>query len=146
MRTTQSLLGAGVVFLAVLTTSFTTFAADDGRSKLIGTWQGVVVDGDAQKQGTVRFRIKELVITADKISAQDQTGRSMGEGTYKVDLAKRTIETTGLSGQYTGKTYLGIISLDGNKLVWCAGNPGRPRPTEFKTKAPDAFLMILTKK
>src|SRR5262245_8433388 len=63
MRTTHSLLGAGVVFLAIFTTSFTTYAADDGRSKLIGTWQGVVVDGDLQKQGTARFRIKELVIT-----------------------------------------------------------------------------------
>ena len=57
------------------------------RKKLIGTWEGYLVDGDGSQASQRRQKINELVITADRISAKDGRSVSMGQGNYKLGAA-----------------------------------------------------------
>ncbi len=87
-----------------------------------------------------------MTITGDRIRAKDPA-RDMGTGTYRLDATTHpgTLDTEGIDGPTRGKRYLGIYQLDGDTLRWCVGNPGRPRPTEFRTRTGDQRLMVLTR-
>lgn len=117
---------------------------------LIGTWEGWVVEGDGSKDSQRRQRVGELVITAAQINAKDGRNGSMGTGTYKLGTAgaAKTIDATGTAGQPSGKTFLGIYQVSGDKLKWCSGNDrAKTRPMEFKTNVGNGhFLMVLTRK
>src|SRR5438045_1309271 len=89
-------------------------AAADDRRALLGTWSGALPH---DPDGSI-----ELTITADKISGRNaRTGRSLGEGAYKIDPEHHTLDATklALSGR-DGKLYRGLYSLTGNSLQWCA--------------------------
>ncbi|MEW6303920.1 MAG: TIGR03067 domain-containing protein [Verrucomicrobiota bacterium] len=140
-------LCASLSALASTSTAQTSDAAE--RKRLAGTWEGWVVDSDGSSQTHRRQRISELVIAADKITAKDGGGVSMGQGTYRLDPARRMIDATGTMGRVQGKTYKGIYVLQGDTLKWCSANdnPRSQRPTEFRTRPSDGqFLMILTRK
>ena len=136
---------------AVLGFADPVLAADSSAAdfkKIEGVWQGAAVDGDGSKPGSARARISELVITAEKITAKDGQGNSLGEGTFKLGRNGNvvTIDASGTAGQTRGKQYLGILIVEGDTLKWCSANPNRPRPAQFRTTPPDAFLMVLTRK
>jgi uncharacterized protein (TIGR03067 family) len=139
-----------IAVVAILGLAQTVRAAEapPEHKKFMGVWQGAAVDGDGSKPGSARARIGEMVITEDKITAKDPHGNSMGEGTYKLGKNgnQLIIDTTATKGQLVGKSYQGILQLDGDNLKWCSNNPGKPRPTAFRTTPPDAYLMILTRK
>jgi len=120
------------------------------RAKLIGTWEGWIVDGDGSQKSQQRQRVSELVITETEISAKDGGGRSMGKGTYRIGGtgAVRTMDNTGNGGPTMGKSFMGIYKIEGDTLKWCSGNDrARTRPMELKTNTGTShFLMILTKK
>lgn len=118
------------------------------RQKLVGVWAGGVVEGDGSKEGSTRVVVSELVITADKITAKNDKGASLGEGTYKLGEAGglKTIDAIGTGGPTQWKSYAGIYKLEGDKLLWCSGTPGKPRPTFFKSEPSNGFLMIVTRK
>jgi uncharacterized protein (TIGR03067 family) len=72
-------------------------------------------------------------------------------GNFKVDPSKtpKTMDlaVTGGRGQpadrYSGKTSLGIYEVDGDKLKWCACEPGRDeRPQQFNPDA-DGHIYVL---
>ncbi len=137
----------GLLFGAL---TLTTPAADSSADlkKLLGTWEGAAVDGDGSRPGSARARISELVITAEKITAKDGQGNPLGEGTFTLgkEGAMLTIDANGTGGQTRGKFYKGILLLEGDQLKWCSGNPGKNRPTQFRSTPPEAFLMVLTRK
>lgn len=145
MKTKLVLLGC---LLGALT--FTASAADNSADlkKLLGTWEGAAVEGDGSRPGSERARISELVVTPEKITAKDGRGNSLGEGTFVLGKsgAMLTIDASGTGGQTRGKFYRGILLLEGDTLKWCSGNPGKNRPTQFRSTPPDAFLMVLKRK
>lgn len=112
---------------------------------LIGEWEGQMMDGDGSNPGQRRMNIS-LMITDKKITATGGRGETMGDGTYKV--SGKHLDTTGTSGQYQGKKYLGLFSIEGDTLKWCSGNDkARTRPAALKTNTKDGhFLMVLTRK
>lgn len=123
-------------------------AVDEARGKLIGTWEGAVVDGDAARPGGVRHTIRELVVSADQISARDGDGRSLGTGTYVLgkEGVHSTITATAIDGPGRGQQMAGIYRIEGDTLLWCSANNGNPRPTEFRTKTTGAYLLVLKRK
>ena len=131
---------------AVGTATATTVAAGDNRD-IIGVWEGALVRDDGSNPGQRQMNMS-LTITADKITSTGQG--TLGEGTYKIAGSRgkvRHIDATGTSGQYSGKHYEGIFTIEGNTLKWCSGNPGSPRPSELKTNPKSgSFLMVLTRK
>ncbi|NBV22317.1 MAG: TIGR03067 domain-containing protein [Proteobacteria bacterium] len=116
--------------------------------KLLGVWEGAAVEGDGSRPGSARAKISELVITPEKITAKDGQGNPLGEGTFTLGKTGTmlTIDANGTGGQTRGKFYQGILLFDGDTLKWCSGNPGKARPTQFRSTPPDAFLMVLTRK
>jgi uncharacterized protein (TIGR03067 family) len=127
----------------------TPLRADDpaDRRALSGNWEGFIAEPRGERPGPVRF--SEIRITPERIRGTQGDGRDMGEGTYQLGVAGtvRTLDSTGLSGEPRGKTFLGIYEIRGDTLRWCVANPGKPRPTEFASRPSSGqFLMVLTRK
>jgi uncharacterized protein (TIGR03067 family) len=119
------------------------------RKNLEGTWQGFVVDGAGEQADRGPVQLTEVVITAEKITAKDAKGVSLGEGTYKLDVSQNpaAIDSVGTTGQARNKTYQGIFELKGDTLKWCVANPGKPRPSAFvTTPGGGQFLLVLRRK
>jgi uncharacterized protein (TIGR03067 family) len=119
--------------------------ATSENSELTGKWEGYVTMGDGPSQRRMNITLK---IAADKITSSGAGGA--GEGTYHIAPGNgdfQNIDSTGTAGMYRGKLYDGIFTLEGNTLKWCAGDPGKGRPTALRTN-PQAghFLMVLTRK
>lgn len=121
-------------------------AAD--KKDYLGQWEGHLTDGDGSNPGQRRMNIS-LTITEKQIVSHGQ-GNLMGEGTYKVSGSSaklRRIDATGTAGQYQGKEYEGIFTVEGDTLKWCAANPGKGRPTALRTNTGAGhFLMVLKRK
>lgn len=120
-------------------------AGAENKKDYLGQWEGHVTDGDGSNPGQRRMNIT-LIITEEKITSGGQ-GNITGEGKYKVSggSAKlRRLDATGTAGQYQGKLYEGIFTVEGDTLKWCAGNPGKGRPSALKTNTGAGhFLMVL---
>ena len=58
------------------------------------------------------------------------------KGIFKLDATRqpKAIDFTDTFGADAGKTFLAIYSLDGDRLIFCAGDAGQERPMEFRTK------------
>jgi uncharacterized protein (TIGR03067 family) len=119
-------------------------AADRDRDQLVGTWQGFVVEGRGANPNDGPVKI-EVVITRDRITARDlRADKSLGEGTYKLDSAKKLkeIDATGSVSGRRSRTFLGIYEIEGDTLKWCADNVGKGRPAEFLSQR-GQYLLIL---
>ena len=96
----------------------------DDAAKLNGKWRAEL-DG---KKITLEFAKDNFTIDFDG---------KMFKGTVKVDPKKKPKEMDftikeGGNDMYTGKKALAIYEFDGDKLKWCASEPGKDkRPTEF---------------
>src|SRR3954462_7745004 len=53
------------------------------------------------------------------------------EGTFELDASPNTIDWTDTMGADAGKTLPAIYSLEGDRFIFIAAEPGAPRPTEF---------------
>jgi uncharacterized protein (TIGR03067 family) len=122
-------------------------AADEAeREKLIGVWQGFVVEGRGENpdRGVVKLT---LTIKEGQMTATGKDGvEDLGEGTYEVNFASdpRGLDATRKKPNGRGETHEGIYALDGDILKWCVTNGRSKRPEEFVTK-PGAgqFLLVL---
>ena len=120
----------------------------DPKKEILGIWEGFMADADGTRHGDIK-----LEITADTITASNpQGGQLMGAGTYKLSgMTNKTkrMDAKGTSGQFAGKNYEGIFTIEGKTLKWCSANdnPRSKRPTTLKTNVQAGqFLMILEKK
>jgi uncharacterized protein (TIGR03067 family) len=121
-------------------------AEADVKKEILGTWEGFMANDDGSPQGFIKLEITEETITA----SNPRGGQIMGTGTYKISGVTnktRRIDARGTSGQYKGKDYEGIFSIDGKTLKWCSANDRSKRPRDLKTDVRSgAFLMVLERK
>jgi uncharacterized protein (TIGR03067 family) len=110
------------------------------RQKVLGVWSG---GRPGDPKGSI-----ELVITPTEISGRNaRTGKSLGTGTYELDPAQKTIDARGLENPVRGRTYLGLYSIEGNTLKWCANSRSKKRPKDLVHRPDrDQWLMILERK
>ena len=118
-------------------------AAD--RKMLVGEWQGAIMGADGSKHMDLSLSIGE-----NKIKSSGGRGHQRdGEGTYRISGGTPKlwhIDGTGTAGLYRGKSYLGVLSIEGDTLKWCSAEPGRTRPTALKSDARYShYLMVLTR-
>jgi uncharacterized protein (TIGR03067 family) len=124
------------------------FPADDVTSKdLQGTWKGARFTegaGENAAQGVkVEFTFKDATLVGRKDS-----GVVIGEATFTLAENGKNIDATGTAGGYKGKSYPGILKLEGDKLYWCvAGAAGKDqkRPGSFVASPGSCYLIVLTR-
>lgn len=123
-------------------------AEPDVKKEILGTWEGYMADADGSRHGDIK-----LEITPDTITATNPRGGAlMGAGTYRISGGTnklKRIDAKGTSGQFQGKDYEGVFSIDGKTLKWCSANdnPNSKRPNDLKTDVrAGQFLMVLEKK
>ena len=75
-------------------------------------------------------------------------GQTVLKAKFTLDPTKKvkTIDYTIAEGANEGKTQLGIYELDGDTLKFCYAQPGKDRPTEFKTAAESGRTISVWKK
>jgi uncharacterized protein (TIGR03067 family) len=114
---------------------------------LVGQWESFVSQGDGSNP---QQRIARMSLTITPGHVNSTGAGTIGDGTYRISGGAgklHYIDSTGTGGQYAGKQYQGIFSIEGNTLKWCAGDPGRGRPNSLRTNpAAGYFLMVLTRK
>lgn len=117
----------------------------DAKQQLLGTWRGFMAAPDGSPHGEI-----QLVITENEITAS-RGQQVMGAGTYSIssgDSKVQRIDGEGRSGQFAGKKYEGIFSVEGKTLKWCSANenPRSKRPDKLQTDTQaGVFLMVLEK-
>ena len=124
--------------------------ADEGITlkDLQGTWKGArFTEGDGSNATggvKVEFTFKDNTLVGRKESTAP-----IGEATFTLSADGKSIDATGTSGGYRNKSYLGILKLDGDKLIWCTTGSGAKdpkRPAGFTANPGNAqYLIVLTK-
>src|SRR5580765_5870566 len=83
------------------------------RKNMLGTWRG-----GFPNEKTPQY---ELIITEEKISGTNlRDGRSLGEGSWVLDIEKHTIDATMTSPRKS--LFLGTYALEGDNLKWVSDN------------------------
>ena len=106
--------------------------------KFQGTWKQIAYERDGvtepldDEQGwepRTTFTGATFIVTlAD--------GRTAIKGTFTLDPSRepKAVDYTDTFGEDAGKTFLAIYSLEGDRLIFCAADAERQRPTEFRTR------------
>lgn len=111
-------------------------AAGDARN-IVGVWKGGM---PGEPSGSM-----ELTITPERITGRNpRNGESLGEGTYQLDPARKTIDVVRVEKFGRGRTYVGLYSLEGGTLKWASNSRGKQRPKDLRHRPErDQFLMVL---
>ncbi|MBY0524575.1 MAG: TIGR03067 domain-containing protein [Gemmataceae bacterium] len=118
----------------------------DDSEKLQGVWKVMSAERNGKKQPDDELKGLRLTFKADKIVFKDNDKEQ--EATYKLDPDKKpkAIDLVVKVGDKT-ETIPGIYQLNGDDLKICAaGEPGKPRPTEFATRPATGTGLILLKR
>jgi uncharacterized protein (TIGR03067 family) len=122
------------------------------RDKLQGTWSTVTLVNDGntvvdEKTPPKPGPATKLVYDANKwlIKVGDKT---VASGIFKIDSTKKPKEIDILddSGVKNDKTKLGIFEVDGDTYKFCLAPAGKPRPSEFTSKAGSGHSLGLSKR
>jgi uncharacterized protein (TIGR03067 family) len=130
-----------VMALALATGMFTQQGKEStGAAALQGTWSIASINGQSPQDGAA-----PLTLSFDGDKYSQAVGTDVNErGSFKVDSAKKpmTIDLTIMEGDDAGKTQLGIVEVDGDKVQICFAMPGATeRPADFTAK--EGVLMVL---
>lgn len=140
------LFTVSILSLAVATDAQT---AKEDFAKLDGTWVGGVRSpgGKSKTGGATMVQISELTIKSGRVTAcKDGKGLNLGScDSLALNPANKTMDATGKTKNHTG-VFQGIYRINGDKLEWCASNPGIARPKDFFTTAQVQFHMIFDRK
>ena len=116
---------------------------------LEGTWKGArFTEGkgeDLDKGVKLEFTFKENALVGRK-----ESKALIGEATFKLSADGKEIDATGTSGAYRGKSYLGIIKVEGDTMYWCSSGTAAgkepKRPSGFTADPGSAFYLIVLKR
>lgn len=121
---------------------------EDVAKSLQGAWSGeryTEGDGKGGARGEkVEFSFKDGVLRGFKGS-----GSLIGEATYALSEGGKALDASGTTGGYRGKTYLGLLKIEGDTLTWCVnGTAGkdRKRPGGFNADPGSAVYLIVLKR
>jgi uncharacterized protein (TIGR03067 family) len=121
-------------------------------ARLQGTWVTVSLVNDGktpvdEKTPPKKGPITKLVYEGNKwlVKVGDKT---VATGTFKVDPTKspKEIDIMDESGMTNARTKLAIYELDGDTYTYCIAPAGKPRPTEFTSKAGSGHALIVSKR
>ena len=97
----------------------------------------------APKDGEKMIKVK-LIVAGEKYTVFfDET--KVADVTFKLDETKKpkTLDAKPSAGDFKDKVQPGIYQLDGDELKVVFTEPGKDRPTEFKTRAKTEEVMVV---
>lgn len=111
-----------------------------------GTWRFASILMGGQELPADLLKASRMVLKGDTFEVTDATATY--RGTYAVDpLAQpRTIDIRFTEGPDAGDHLQGIYQLEGDTYTVCLGLPGKPRPTEFASKAGTGHVLEVLKR
>ena len=138
-RLTIALVIAGVVLGTTVSRAVDTAA-------LQGTWSGVrFSDGtgaDPSKGVKLELTFKDNHVTGRRLPEGD-----LGTGDVALSNDGKNIDAVGTSKKSKGKSYQGIIKVEGDTLLWCvATGENQQRPAEFSADPAKKSYLIIVKR
>jgi uncharacterized protein (TIGR03067 family) len=115
-------------------------SADDLK-KMAGTWKTTLheADGKTATKDEIEKTQGKLVVKADKYDVFFGD-KAIDEGTIKLDASKKPRQIDAITKK--GGTMKGIYKIDGDKMTVCFAQPGKDRPTEFKTQKGTGQMLL----
>ena len=110
-------------------------AAAKEMEKFQGTWRQIAHERDGVTDPPdERSWDPRVTFAGDTFEVTLADGTTAIRGTYQLDPTRepKAVDWTDTFGPDAGKTFLAIYVLDGDRLVFCAADEGRERPTEFR--------------
>jgi uncharacterized protein (TIGR03067 family) len=119
--------------------------------KLRGTWLAVslVNDGKTLVDDKTPPKDPATKLAYDGTKWMIKVGdKTVAAGIFKIDATKtpKEIDILDESGMKNDKTKLGIYELDGDTYKFCLAPAGKPRPTEFTSKAGSGHSLGVSKR
>jgi uncharacterized protein (TIGR03067 family) len=115
-------------------------------ANLAGVWKVVSAeregDADAGFKGVQITFLKDGTFKVKAVKTREETG------TYKLDPETniKSIDYILNYGPNKGKLLKGIYAFEGDALKLCRSEPGKDRPTEFKTKEGSSRLLLVMRR
>jgi uncharacterized protein (TIGR03067 family) len=105
-----------------------------------------LVSGERDGRALPPDRIHNTVVrfTADSVVVTDRDDKQTYAATYKLDAGRSPwrITMTATAAPNSGETAEGLIEKDGDTVRLIYALPGRPAPTDFRTK-PGELLFVM---
>lgn len=116
------------------------------QKKFEGTWRFASLKIEGQDFPEAAFKNARLVLKDHKHTYTN--GGPPARGVYVVDPASKpkTIDVSFSDGPEKGKTLHGIYELEGDTYKLCIALGGKPRPTEFASKAGSGHVLEVLKR
>ncbi|GBD37731.1 hypothetical protein HRbin36_02867 [bacterium HR36] len=129
--------------MAVWASVIASVELDSDHERLQGIWVGQVgrLDAKGRFQGEGYI---EIVFQGNSITGWKRGHEWLGEGTFSLDPAKKTIDVRGVKGDYRER-YLGTYELRGDELRW-ATTRGGPRRAKLPPDNEDDVVLVLRRK
>jgi uncharacterized protein (TIGR03067 family) len=121
-------------------------AVAEELAKFEGTWTFASMEFEGQEIPGKDLAGHLIILKGNEFAAK--TGEGTTKGTFQVDptASPKTIDVTMGDGPEKGKTLLGIYTLTADTYRVSLAAPGKPRPTEFVSKAGSGNAVELLKK
>jgi uncharacterized protein (TIGR03067 family) len=116
-------------------------------ASLNGVWRGDRFS-DGKGEEPAKGVQLEIVFQDNQVKANRLPDGAIGEATFTLSEQGTEIDAVGTSRTYKGKTYLGIIKLDGDTLYWCSGSvlKDQKRPATFEADPKQQSYLIIVKR
>jgi uncharacterized protein (TIGR03067 family) len=148
----QLLLALGAVLL--LAAAPHAQQAKSDRDRLQGTWQLAAVEVNQKPFSLKNLKEGEDVMAGTLVVKGERCSFRLGskgrlELTCKLSpgATPKAIDLTVTEGPQKGKTYRGIYRLEGGTYTVCRNvEPGKARPTEFRTTPGSGLMLVVWKR
>jgi uncharacterized protein (TIGR03067 family) len=111
--------------------------------KWSGTFTVVRFERDGHKASEAELKTMKVVVKEGNVSFHDGNRIYTSKATIFPEKKPRQIDCLYTNGPFKDRTIKGIYKVEGGKLTCCFADPGKERPTEFKTAA-DSDLTLYT--
>src|SRR5262245_38047422 len=123
-----------IILAAALQATDKAAAVQAELKKFEGTWSFVEMEIEGKPAPLDAFKDARLILKGSNFTLREPESTLNGTFTINPTANPKTIDVTFSDGPETGRTTLGIYSLEGDTYKVCMGIPSQPLPTTFKTE------------
>jgi uncharacterized protein (TIGR03067 family) len=120
-------------------------ATKNDLKRMEGTWTVVAHETDGKKlTAEENKKVDVKLIVKDGTYTIYFDGKKALTGKMKLDADKKPkqIDAVAEEGPYKGKAMLGIYELKGDDMRVCFAQPGKDRPTAFRTEKGSGLMLL----